>query len=230
MIQTNLLKSKRICNICGGNDFTDKNRSSRYGLPPNCVTCGSGERDRVIRKIYGNIPEKYTKNRRLLQFSNDNSINRNAFASFEISLYQGENSLDLMNIDRPDESYDWVVSNQVLEHVSDDLQAVKELLRILTPLGIIHINIPNPAYNIATRDWGYPDPKIYDHYRHYGSDFPSRIDQVLTDANAYAIQIIDTDDVTDTIELIYLIGKSFSLIQQIATYLSKAKCIVLRAK
>jgi predicted SAM-dependent methyltransferase len=223
-----LANSEKICNICGSNEFSDKPRSSRYGLPPICIKCGSGERQRVIRKIYDKIPPEFLKQRKALQFSSDNSVKRESFASFEVSLYGRDNSLDMMAIERPDESYDWIISNQVLEHIADDSLAVKELLRILTPQGVIHINIPNPAYNLETRDWGYPDPKIYDHYRHYGSDFLLRMEPVLQ--NAYALQIIDIDDVTETIEMVYFIAKSFIPLRQIGLHLQKSRCAVIRGR
>jgi len=220
---------QQICNICGGSEFDSKLRASRFGNPPRCVKCGSGERQRAIRKIYDKIPQEILKSCKALQFSNDDSVNRNAFASFEVSIYGGDNSLDLMDIDRPNESYDWIISNHVLEHVADDVLAIEELLRVLTPRGVIHINIPNPAYNLQTRDWGYPDPKIHDHYRHYGSDFLLRIDKALT--SAYAIQVIEIDDVTDTLELVYFISKSFNrLVQQIGRSLLAQKCVVVRGK
>jgi predicted SAM-dependent methyltransferase len=223
-----LENSEKICNICGGNQFSDQPRTSRYGLPPTCIKCGSGERQRVIRKIYDKISPEIFKQRKALQFSNDNSVKREAFASFEVSMYGRDNSLDMMAIERPDESYDWIISNHVLEHIADDSLAVKELLRILKPQGIIHINIPNPAYNLETRDWGYPDSKIYDHYRHYGSDFLLRMEPVLQ--NVYALQVIDIDCVTETIEMVYLIAKSFVPLRQIGLQLQKSRCVVIRGR
>jgi predicted SAM-dependent methyltransferase len=221
--------NQKICNICGGSEFHSKFRSSRFGHAPSCVKCGSGERQRAIRKIYNKIPKEILEKCKALQFSNDNSVDRNAFASFEVSVYGGNNSLDMMDIERENESYDWIVSNHVLEHVADDIQAIQELLRILTPLGVIHINIPNPVYNLETRDWGYPDPKTHGHYRHYGSDFLLRVDKALT--SAYAIQVVEIDDITDTLELVYFISKSFNvLVQQIGRSLLMQKCVVTRGK
>lgn len=219
----------KICPICGGTEFESKLRTSRFGTPYHCLKCGSGERQRAIWKIYDKIPKEILKKSKALQFSNDNSVDRNAFASFEVSIYGGDNSLDMMDIERAKESYDWIISNQVLEHVAEDTLAVEELLRILSPRGVIHINIPNPAYNLYTNDWEYPDPKKHDHYRHYGSDFLLRIDKALT--SAYAIQVVEIDDVTDTLELVYFISKSFNLlVQQIGRSLLTQKCVVLRGK
>jgi SAM-dependent methyltransferase len=220
--------TKKVCNICGGTEFNNEFRTSRSGIPPQCASCGSLERIRIIRKIYNKIPHYFLKQRKALQFSNDYSANREAFASFEVSIYGGENSLDMMSIDRPDASYDWIISNQVLEHVPDDVVAVKELLRILKPNGVIHINVPSPAYALETEDWGYPDPKLHDHYRGYGSDFLLHIEKALTDC--YAIQVIEIDDVTQTRDIVYFIGKSYDVIRMLGLHLLKEDCIVIRGK
>ncbi len=221
--------NQKICNICGGSEFDSKFRTSRFGAPYRCIKCGSGERQRAIRKIYDQIPKEIIKPFKALQFSDDNSVDKNCFASFEVSIYGGDNSLDMMNIEKPNESYDWIISNHILEHVAEDILAIQELLRILTPRGVIHINIPNPAYNLESRDWGYPDPKVHNHYRHYGSDFLLKVDKALT--SAYAIQVVEIDDITDTLELVYFISKSFNmLVQQIGRSLLAQRCVVLRGK
>ena len=220
--------TEKICNICGGTKFHDDVRTSRHGIPPQCADCGSLERIRIIRKIYNKIPAYFTKKRKALQFSSDQSINRDAFASFEISIYGGENSLDMMAIDKPDAYYDWIISNQVLEHVPNDILAIKELLRILKSDGIIHINVPNPAYTLETEDWGYPDPKLYQHYRNYGGDFILHVADALVDC--YAIEAIEYDSVTNTRDIVYFISKSYEVLRMLGLHLLKEDCIIIRAK
>lgn len=50
----------------------------------------------------------------------------------------------------PDESFTAVLSHEVLEHVQDDVQAVKEMVRILRPGGRIAIFVPNRGYPFET--------------------------------------------------------------------------------
>ena len=220
--------TKKVCNICGGTEFHSNSRTSRYGIPPQCENCGSIERIRIIRKIYDKIPAYFTQQRKVLQFSNDQSLRRDAFASFEVSIYNGKNSLDMMSIARPDESYDWIVSNQVLEHVPDDKVAIKEMLRILKPDGIIHINVPCPAYALETEDWGYPDPNRHEHYRNYGCDFLLHLGEAI--AGCYAIEAIEHDSVTNTRDVVYFIGKSRDAIRMLGLHLIKEDCIVIRGR
>lgn len=133
------------CLICGGRTFgrAQSGRLSRLGNPPRCLTCGSVERHRIIRSIFEAIPADRLAAARALQFSPETVVQPAAFARFEISVYGGHNSLDLMRIDRPDASYDWVLANHVLEHVPDDATALREILRILAPDGIAEITVPD---------------------------------------------------------------------------------------
>jgi SAM-dependent methyltransferase len=50
----------------------------------------------------------------------------------------------------PDESFDVILSHEVLEHVQDDRQAVTEMVRILVPGGRIIIFVPNRGYPFET--------------------------------------------------------------------------------
>jgi SAM-dependent methyltransferase len=48
------------------------------------------------------------------------------------------------------DSFDVILSHEVLEHVRDDRQAVEEMLRVLKPGGIILIFVPNLGYPYET--------------------------------------------------------------------------------
>ena len=50
----------------------------------------------------------------------------------------------------PSTSFDLVLSNEVIEHVSDDLQAVKEMVRTLKPGGRLVLFCPNRGYPYET--------------------------------------------------------------------------------
>ena len=50
--------------------------------------------------------------------------------------------LDITKIDLPDESYDMVIANHVLEHVSSYEAALSELRRILKPDGTMIVSFP----------------------------------------------------------------------------------------
>jgi ubiquinone/menaquinone biosynthesis C-methylase UbiE len=79
-----------------------------------------------------------------------------------------------------------VLCNHVLEHVQDDMQAMKETYRVLKPGGFAILQIPffNPIPDITFEDPSITDKrereKIFgqdDHVRKYGRDYPQRISQ-----------------------------------------------------
>jgi SAM-dependent methyltransferase len=50
----------------------------------------------------------------------------------------------------PDESFDLILSHEVLEHVRDDRLAVQEMVRVLRPGGRIVLFVPNRGYPFET--------------------------------------------------------------------------------
>lgn len=50
----------------------------------------------------------------------------------------------------PSESFDLILSHEVLEHVQDDREAVREMIRVLNPGGRIVIFCPNRGYPFET--------------------------------------------------------------------------------
>ncbi|SHN29188.1 Methyltransferase domain-containing protein [Cyclobacterium lianum] len=90
--------------------------------------------------------------------------------------------MDIHQIPFPDNSFDVVFCNHVLEHVADDLQACREINRVLKPdgWGILQ----SPVYNLeqTLEDPEIKEPaereKVFgqsDHVRKYGKDYASRL-------------------------------------------------------
>ena len=203
------------CNICNSDEFTTgPNGRLSYitKIFPQCIRCGSLERHRAIRKGWEKLLTPEFNEYSVLQFSNDPPIDSNWFGVFEKSVYGEVNSIDLEAIDRPNDSYDIVILNHVLEHVRDDYKAVKELLRIVRPEGFIQMTVPLPQYMKKTDDWGYQDSKNHGHYRTYGEEFIDRFNKT-SPANWH--KHIEIDDVSLRIEWMYFISKSLATINQI---------------
>ena len=53
----------------------------------------------------------------------------------------------------PDDSFDLVLSHEVLEHVNDDRQAVAEMVRVLRPGGRAVVFVPNRLYPFETHGY-----------------------------------------------------------------------------
>lgn len=90
---------------------------------------------------------------------------------------------DIQQIPLADESFDVVICNHLMEHVEDDLRAMRELHRILKRGGWGVLLSPVDLQRVTTfEDDSITDPKErtrifgqYDHRRLYGNDFADRL-------------------------------------------------------
>jgi SAM-dependent methyltransferase len=197
------------CNICGGTRF-----KAAYGPHPlshsgrlrKCVQCGSLAHQRVLRKMMASLRRKDFRHARCLQISTDRSIRPTWFGRYEVSVYNGKNSLDIQQIARADASYDIIVCNHVIEHVPDHRRALRELGRILSDRGFLFVSVPDPARHARTEDWGRPDPARHHHYREFGPDFADLLKQELPDLSV--IEVWAVDDVTRDPDVAYVLTRN----------------------
>jgi SAM-dependent methyltransferase len=195
------------CIICGNTSFGPgpNGRMSKLGLPPRCNTCQSLERHRAFRCVAIALNKILDfQKMRALQFSTDRAFDPSWFSEFETSIWGGENSLDVQNIDRKDCSYDFVICNHVIEHVADDYAAVRELVRICSETGLVFLSFPDPLNRDNTSDWGYPKQENHGHYRIYGRDARERFREVLS--NVFLIEVVATFRSRINLDT-YLVGK-----------------------
>lgn len=91
--------------------------------------------------------------------------------------------VDMLEIPYPDESFDLVIANHVLEHVSDDLRALRELRRVLKVGGYAILQTPfSTKLHTTWSDRGIDDDESRlqaygqeDHVRLFGNDIFDRI-------------------------------------------------------
>lgn len=131
------------CNICNFNmsAFIDLNNNDKL-----CPKCGSLERTRRLWSIL----ENQIQGKKILHFSPSQSIRAKIESldsiEYVTSDYAGEfkatKRLNIVAIDEPDDSYDIVICYHILEHIENDLKAMKELKRILKPGGKCFIQTP----------------------------------------------------------------------------------------
>lgn len=118
---------------------------------------------RKMRKMYVSTPEKYVT------------------ADLESPL--ADMHFDIQHIPLADNSFDVVIANHIMEHVEDDIQAMRELHRILRPGGWGVVLSPIDE----SREHTFEDDTItdekertrifgqYDHRRIYGRDYAERL-------------------------------------------------------
>lgn len=196
-----LLKSLRgsgtKCNVCGweGRAFTD----DQWHPGTICPLCGSQVRHRMLAAALdgqADIPGLEEKavlaGKAILHFAPErqlrNRISRAAgkYVTADYDRGDCDLKLDISAMPSvPDQSFDVVISCDVLEHVPDDLAAMREIRRILRPGGTAILTVPQMDPPAATDE----DPSVTsesgrekrfgqkDHVRMYGDDFSSRLEQ-----------------------------------------------------
>lgn len=91
--------------------------------------------------------------------------------------------MDIHDIQYPDNTFDVILCNHVLEHVRNDIQCMSELCRVLTPGGLAIMQVPlDPNLAVTDEDPDLEDPEErkrrfgqYDHVRLHGQDYPERL-------------------------------------------------------
>jgi SAM-dependent methyltransferase len=79
---------------------------------------------------------------------------------------------DLTCLSFPDKSFDLVYCSHVLEHIQDDLAAIKEVRRVLSPGGVAIL--PVPILSDVTVEYAEPNPHESNHVRAPGLDYFER--------------------------------------------------------
>ncbi len=74
----------------------------------------------------------------------------------------------------PDSIFDLIICSHVLEHVSHDKEAIKEMHRILKPTGQCIVIVPIARKRLTTIEYDAPDPREHGHVRSYGRDIVNR--------------------------------------------------------
>jgi SAM-dependent methyltransferase len=122
-----------------------------------CPSCGMNNRQRLIAALVRQSVEQY-KQMNVYFMEQVTSIFQWAVASFprhDITgseylgyefksgdVVQGVRHEDVLNMSFPDNSFDLIVSNDVLEHVPSPEKALQECVRVLRPGGTMLVTIP----------------------------------------------------------------------------------------
>ena len=110
---------------------------------------------------------------------------------------------DITDLPFPDNEFDVILCNHVLEHIPDDTKAMQELYRVMKPGGWGIFQIPIDENRQATfQDDSITDPDErtrifgqYDHVRVYGTDYYDKLRSI-----GFTVEAVDyTSELTDEI-------------------------------
>ncbi|MCK9617787.1 MAG: methyltransferase domain-containing protein [Lentimicrobiaceae bacterium] len=165
-----------------------------------CPRCYSTDRDRLIYLYLKEKTNIFTQNIKLLHIAPEGSIKSLIQQYPNITYSQGDkfengyrgyyydrkvNQMDITQIPFPDDTFDVIICNHVLEHIENDKKAMEELYRVLKPNGwaIIQVPISQTLANTFEAEANSPEERErlfgqFDHVRIYGQDYPSLLENV----------------------------------------------------
>jgi len=158
-----------------------------------CPKCGSFDRERHLFVYLSAAPQllQSLHGGRILHFAAERYLslliaNAQPLQYVKANIVSNDPEVEIINIERisyPDDYFDIVIANHILEHVNDDRQAVNEVRRVLKTGGHAILQTPycstlpssicefTPS-SLETRTILFGQ---FDHVRAYGSDVFSRI-------------------------------------------------------
>lgn len=162
------------------------------GYRRNCICpyCHSKDRDRAIWLFLKEQSDFLTKELSVLHISpaealsnKINLLNNIDYLPTDFTGMRSGIKVDITNTPFPADFFDIILCNHVLEHVSDDIVAMKEIYRILKPGGWALLQVPiaqdiNETYeDLSVIDQEQRLNKFgqKDHVRIYGIDYEDRL-------------------------------------------------------
>ena len=180
---------QRECPLCGF-----QGRFWTFGAPPRsealCPRCLSLERHRLFHLLVDRYANYAIKDKRVLHFAPEPCVRArlgrmSRYVTADLSVWDVDCQCAMESIPFPDNSLDAVIANHVLEHVDNDLDAMREVRSVLKPEGAAILSVPivqgwdetyeNP--DIATPEMRRTHFGQEDHKRLYGRDFHDRLRQ-----------------------------------------------------
>lgn len=174
----------RTCPVC---DY--QGSFTHFGRPPRldarCPSCGSLERHRLFWLWYK--ADKSQLKEPILHFAPEKLLEqtfRKLYKEYSTAdlFKDADLKLNIEKIDLPSGSFNTIICNHVLEHVSDR-QALAEISRILSAEGFFIVSVPIiEGWEHTYENDSIRDPLLRelhfgqsDHARYYGRDFRDRL-------------------------------------------------------
>lgn len=162
-----------------------------------CPRCLSLERHRLLWLWLQNQTDIFVSRPKILHIAPEVCLMRRfkkAYADSDASKYVtadlesplADVKMDVQAIPFPDETFDVIFCNHILEHVQNDIKAMCEMYRVMCRGGWgVMLSPVNPALDKTFEDDSITDPKErtrifgqYDHRRNYGRDYAERLRSV----------------------------------------------------
>lgn len=193
--------TKFFCNLCqwSGSDWYEK-RMGRNIIGEVCPKCDSKPRQRLLKLVLEQTDflnpalrlmhvSPHQAERGIVNWILSKKIN---YLSIDIQPGTAMKVMDLTALDLPDNTIDVIVCCHVLEHIENDLQAVREVYRVLRNNGVAFFQVP--LYGALTEKVKTPTSEDHFHAWHPGLDYPERYE--LT---GFKVSSFSRNDIDDTL-------------------------------
>jgi SAM-dependent methyltransferase len=131
-----------------------------------CVRCGASDRDRLIwLYLQRHLPAG--PGPRMLEVAPSRVLSPRlraqlgaGYRSGDLGMPGVDDRVDICAMDYADASFDWLLCSHVLEHVTDDVRAMREIRRVLRPGGRAVLLVPiSLLADAVDEDPGLTDPR-----------------------------------------------------------------------
>ncbi len=199
-------QGKHFCPCCKGRVIAFNNWQHVQG--ETCPHCGSARRHRLLHLfLTQHAPVMFEARKCLLHIAPENYLRRLfqknpsiEYISADLSMENVMVKMDITDIQFPDDSFDFIICNHVLEHVIEDRKAMKEFCRVLNPGGFAVLQVP--VYPDKTiEDSSVVDPQerkrlfgLEDHVRKYGQDYKQRLEESGFIVKTFAVKELFTHE------------------------------------
>jgi predicted SAM-dependent methyltransferase len=196
-----------LCPVC---EHEFRRFMDHRGQPSvRCPMCGSMERHRLLWMWLRADSDFFTAPRRMLHFAPEYGVRKRLrrqanldYRTADLQSRLAKEHFDITDIPLPDDSFDTIFCNHVLEHVPDDERAMAELHRILCPGGwaVLMTPVGRDVERTIEEDIADPAERLAcygqeDHVRLYGHDFYERLARAGFDVDVidYDAELSDAD-------------------------------------
>jgi SAM-dependent methyltransferase len=170
----------------------------RYAM---CPVCGSSDRVRLLYLFLRNRTNLFTEPVKLLHLAPEKPLmdilvkqNNLDYLTADLNPEQVMIKMDITAIQYPENTFDAILCNHVLEHIPDDRKAMNELYRVLKPGGWTILQVPvskvlEQTYedfiitSLQEREKHFGQK---DHVRIYGKDYTQRLKEAEFTVEAYS--------------------------------------------
>jgi SAM-dependent methyltransferase len=176
----------RHCPMCrwSGFQFEPANQGEFFRFDATCPRCKSQERHRLAYMLLAErLPARLGK---VLHFAPEPCMTKwlaakaDDYHTADLLLPTVMHNEDICDMSFADDTFDLVWCSHILEHVSDDHKAMRELRRVLKPNGLAVIQVPVWGARTSEEPLHTPEERVSkyfqeDHVRRYGADIEERL-------------------------------------------------------